>query len=139
MVAFRSASVADTAAICDLWAAARLSGGRDIDRAEIAERLRNDDGFFVVGVTPEIDGLVAVGMGCYDDHRGWMKRVAIHPSQRGKGLGRQLVEEVENRFRAAGVTKIRLAVWNDNDEALSFWVGLDYEELPDIRYFTKEL
>ena len=138
MVSFRSAAVSDTAAICDLWAAADLGGGRDVDEAEIRERLKNDDGFFVIGESSG-DGMVAVAMGCYDDHRGWMKRVAIHPSHRGKGLGRNLVKEVERRFLDAGVSKVRLAVWDDNDDALSFWRELDYEELPEIRYFSKEL
>ncbi len=138
MIRFRSATVSDTNAICDLWAAAGLGGGRDIDEAEIRERLKNDDGFFVVGEATH-DQIVAVAMGCYDGHRGWMKRVGIHPSQRGRGIGRQLVEVVERRFLDAGVSKLRLAVWDENDAALSFWRELDYVELSEIRYFTKEL
>lgn len=130
--------MSDTVAICDLWDVSALGGGRDVDEAEIHERLKNDDGFFVVGETTEGD-LVAVAMGCYDDHRGWMKRVGIHPSQRGSGLGRQLVEEVERRFRDAGITKLRLSVWDDNEIALSFWRGLGYDELPEIHYFSKDL
>jgi hypothetical protein len=37
------------------------------------------------------------------------------------------------------VTKLRLAVFDDNRRALSFWRELDYVELPEIHYFTKEL
>lgn len=138
MVSYRSAAVSDIAEICDLWAESDLGAGRDIDEDEIRERLKNDDGFFVVGEASG-HGVIAVAMGCYDDHRGWMKRVAIHSSHRGQGHGRTLVEEVERRFLDAGVSKLRLAVWEDNDEALSFWMELGYEELPEIRYFVKEL
>lgn len=136
-VAFRSAVAADTRAICALWAAAGVGAGFEIDSHEIERRLKNDDGFFVVG--EDEDRIVAVAMGCYDDHRGWMKRVATDPSQRGQGLGRDLVEEVERRFLDAGVTKLRLAVWDENGDALGFWRERDYVELPEIRYFSKEL
>lgn len=83
--------------------------------------------------------MVAVAMGCYDGHRGWMKRVAIDPSVQGNRLGRELVAEVERRFLEAGVTQLRLAVWGDNDGARNFWREIDYVELPDIHYFTKKL
>jgi sugar/nucleoside kinase (ribokinase family)/ribosomal protein S18 acetylase RimI-like enzyme len=135
--AFRSAAAADTRAICGLWAAAGVGAGFEIDSHEITERLKNDDGFFVVGERG--DRMVAVAMGCYDDHRGWMKRVAVDPSEEGGGLGRALVTEVERRFLESGITKLRLSVWDENVGALSFWRELDYVELPDIHYFTKDL
>lgn len=138
-VSFRSARHDDVDAICVLWEAAGLGGGRDVDRAEITERLKNDDGFFVIAELVGHGGMVAVAMGCYDDHRGWMKRVAVHPDERGSGFGRLLVNEVERRFRDAGVTKLRLAVWDENRAAVAFWEELDYVELPEIRYFTKTL
>ncbi|MGI9604860.1 MAG: GNAT family N-acetyltransferase [Acidimicrobiales bacterium] len=137
MLSFRSATTADSAEIHRLWDAAGVSQGFENDTAEITERLRNDDGFFVVG---EAEGrLVAAAMGCYDDHRGWLKRVAIDPSMQGRGFGRSIVEEVEQRFLAAGIAKLRLAVWSENTSALAFWSELDYLELDEIRYFTKDL
>ena len=134
---FRSATEHDVESICGLWSQAGLGGGEATDRAEAIERLREPDGFFVVA---EDEGtIVAVAMGCYDNHRGWLKRVTVHPDRRGTGLGRSLVEEVERRFLAAGVSKLRLSVWHENTTALAFWNDLDYEELPTIRYFTKDL
>lgn len=137
MLDYRSASPTDIEAICSLWAAAGVGGGYEVDSAEITERLRNDDGFFVVG---EQQGeLVAVAMGCYDDHRGMLKRVAIDPSIRGHGHGREIVSEVERRFLAAGVSKLRLCVFDENEAGLSFWQELDYIELETIHYFVKDL
>lgn len=137
LVSFRSADASDTPAICELWDLAGLGGGRGVDEAEIAERLKEDDGFFVVGEAAHDAAIVAVAMGCYDNHRGWMKRIAIHPDVRGRGLGRELVAEVEQRFADAGVTHLRLAVWSDNPGAATFWEQLGYIEEPEIRYFTK--
>ncbi len=133
----RSASVDDVEEILAVWSAAGLGGGAEVDRAEALERLREDDGFFVVG---EMDGsLVAVAMGCYDNHRGWLKRVAVHPEHRGNGFGRAIVDAVEQRFFDAGVVHLRLSVFEDNEAGLAFWNGMAYEELPTIRYFTKDL
>jgi ribosomal protein S18 acetylase RimI-like enzyme len=138
-VVFRSATAADVDAICDLWEAAKLGGGQSADAREIEERLLSPDELFVVGERMEGSGLAAVAMGCYDNHRGWLKRVAVHPIEQGGGLGRRLIDELENRFRAAGITKLRLAVWDHNEVGVTFWRELGYTELPDIRYFTKDL
>ncbi len=134
---YRVATSADVDAIMELWAACGLGSGAAVDRTEITTRLASEDDFFVLG--HDGDDLVAAVMGCYDGHRGWVKRVAIEPTRRRDGLGRELVSELERRFLAAGISKLRLAVWRENDGALAFWEALDYVELPDIHYFTKDL
>lgn len=134
---FRAVSSSDTDAIIRLWEDCGLASDRQQDRQEIAERLREEDGFFVLG---EIDGeLVASAMGCYDNHRGWVKRVAIAPTRQGRGLGRLLIAELERRFLAAGISKLRLAVWDENAAGVEFWNRMAYTELPEIRYFSKDL
>lgn len=134
---FRSVSSSDTEAIVQLWEDCGLASNPHQDHQEISERLREEDGFFVLG---EIDGeLVASAMGCYDNHRGWVKRVAIAPTRQGRGLGRLLVAELERRFLAAGISKLRLAVWDENSSGVEFWNRMEYTELPEIRYFSKDL
>ena len=137
---FRSVTASDTDAVCALWAAAGLGGGLATDRQEIAVRLGNNDGFFVLAFgSEEPDTAVAVAMGCNDDHRGWLKRVAVAPTMRGNGIGQALVAEVEQRFLDAGIEHMRLSVWAQNDSAGQFWQAQGYEELTDIRYFVKRL
>ena len=134
---YRSAAAGDTDRIVELWDANGLSAGGAVDATEIAERLRYDDGFFVVA---EVDGwVVACAMGCYDGHRGWMKRVAVDPERQGAGIGQGIVGEVERRFLTAGITQLRLSAWSANERGCAFWERGGWEELPEIRYFTKEL
>lgn len=109
-----------------------------MDRAEITERLREDDGFFVVGLADD-GSLRSSVMGCYDNHRGWIKRMVVDPALRRSGEGRQLVAELEQRFLAAGITKMRLAVIEENETAGHFWESLGYGEMKNIRYFTKTI
>ena len=107
---YRAATTEDSAAICELWATCGLGHGDDTDHDELVERLTSDDGFFIVGT--DTDGrIVSSAMGCYDDHRGWMKRVVVAPAHQGTGEGSRLIAELERRFLAAGITQLRLAVF----------------------------
>lgn len=145
-VVFRSATLSDHAAIIKLWRLAGVAsepndadGDHDNegqDHQEITTRLARDAELFVLA---EQDGeLVASVMGCYDGHRGWIKRFAVHPSHQRTGLGRRLNAELEARFTAAGITELRLSAWRSNERALDFWNSMGFDEI-DIAYFTKSL
>ena len=92
----RPATDADTEALVKLWTTTGLGSEPDEDAAEITERLRRDPELFVVAV--EDGRIVASVMGCYDGHRGFLKRVAVTPEHQGTGVGRLIVEEVERRL-----------------------------------------
>ena len=137
---FRTATLSDIEQIGRLWNTAGLGGDDEYNRHEMTVRLAEDDGFFIVGVDADDPGTIrAVAMGCNDNHRGWVKRVAVDPEIRGAGVGRALIAELERRFLAGGVDQLRLGVYDDNKTALAFWESLDYTELPEIHYFTKDL
>jgi len=135
---FRRAAPADVDAIIEMWDGSGLGAGVEADRIEALERLREDDGFFIVGVD-DLGAVRSSAMGCYDNHRGWVKRVVVDPDFRRTGEGNRLIIELERRFRDAGITKLRMAVWRQNESAGAFWEAQGYEELVDIRYFTKSL
>lgn len=61
----------------------------------------------------------------------------VHADERRAGHGRRLAAYVEDRFRAAGRTGLRLAVLENNPKALAFWTALGYEETarrPDLAH-----
>lgn len=136
-VQFRTASLDDIEAIAAMWDATSLASDPEVDRFEIRMRLQTIDEFFVVG---ELDGaIVTSAMGCSDGHRGHVKRVCVDPQHQSTGLGQAVMAEVERRFQNAGITKLRLQVWKDNLQAAAFWEAGGWRELPEIRYFTKDL
>lgn len=56
---------------------------------------------------------------CYEIH--------LSPAARGRGLGRELMERMEQIGRAVGVEKAMLTVFKSNDTACRFYDRLGYE------------
>ncbi|SMQ17200.1 Acetyltransferase (GNAT) family protein [Streptomyces sp. Ag82_O1-12] len=57
----------------------------------------------------------------------WIGLLMVDASLHGQGHGSRLAALVEDRFRAAGRTAVRLAVLANNPKALAFWTALGYE------------
>lgn len=49
--------------------------------------------------------------GC-EEGRAWILALAVDPSERGRGIGRRLLEELEERFRLRGCTQITVAAYS---------------------------
>ena len=96
----------------------------------ISKKLEMNDGlFFVATNQTEIIGTVMAG---YDGHRGWLYAVAVHPSHRGSGLGKNLVDFAEQALTAVGCVKINLQLFDSNETTASFYQSLGYEVEPLI-------
>ncbi|MET7852545.1 bifunctional GNAT family N-acetyltransferase/NUDIX hydrolase [Streptomyces avermitilis] len=57
----------------------------------------------------------------------WIGLLLVAVEEQRRGHGRELAARVEERFRAAGRTAVRLAVLDDNPGGLAFWTALGYE------------
>lgn len=105
-------------------------------REEVEHKLERDPQLFVVA---EREGeLVGVAMGTYDGRRGFVFRLAVAPNERGKGIGSALVTELERRFEAMGVTKVRVLVFRTNGTARSFWEAQGYQAAEDVMMYSKD-
>ncbi|MFF0485901.1 GNAT family N-acetyltransferase [Streptomyces sp. NPDC004435] len=65
----------------------------------------------------------------------WLGLLLVHAEEHRAGHGRCLAAYVENHFRIEGRTGLRLAVLENNPEALAFWTSQGYEEIarrPDL-------
>jgi GNAT superfamily N-acetyltransferase len=66
-----------------------------------------------------------------DDETAEIKRVYLHPSARGRGLGRRLLEQLEWHARELGYVRLRLDTGDLQPEALGLFRSAGYEEIPD--------
>jgi len=116
----------DTDEVVALWTACQLVRPWNDPRADIARKLTEQPQLFLVG---DVDGrIVATAMAGYDGHRGWVHYLAVDPTMRRSGLGRQLMGEVERLLRGRGCPKLNLQVRSDNLQVLAFYRGLGYGE-----------
>ncbi|MET7490377.1 bifunctional GNAT family N-acetyltransferase/NUDIX hydrolase [Streptomyces sp. NPDC005538] len=73
---------------------------------------------------------IAITLGTHpdpEDEDPWIGLLMVDAAQQQQGYGRQLATLVEDRFRAAGRTAVRLAVLDNNPKGLAFWTALGYD------------
>ena len=66
----------------------------------------------------EIIGAVLCG---HDGRRGYLHHLAVAPSHRRKGIGKQLVDRCLLALADCGIAKCNIMVYADNDHATAFW------------------
>ncbi|MET8509174.1 GNAT family N-acetyltransferase [Streptomyces sp. NPDC004787] len=59
----------------------------------------------------------------------WIGLLMVHGRQHRLGIGRQLTETVEERFRKQGHNGIRLAVLENTPKSLAFWTSMGWQEV----------
>ncbi|WP_327253511.1 GNAT family N-acetyltransferase [Streptomyces sp. NBC_01244] len=64
-----------------------------------------------------------------EDPDPWIGLLLIDATAHREGYGRAVVALVEDRFRAAGRSGVRLAVLDGNEKALAFWRSQGYDFL----------
>ena len=115
---------ADEDAVVALWDACGLLRPWNDPRRDIRRKLTvQPDLFLVATAGGEVVGTVMAG---YDGHRGWVNYLAAAPAQRGRGLGRRLMREVESRLLEYGCPKLNLQVRAGDDAAVAFYEAIGY-------------
>jgi ribosomal protein S18 acetylase RimI-like enzyme len=133
----REFRIEDYNKLISLWNEAGLGyrpRGRD-SRRRIAEEIKRGDSIFLVA---EMDGkLVGSVIGTHDARKGWINRLAVHPSYRHRGLAKKLVAEMEDRLSQVGLEVIACLIEQGNTASLQLFQSLGYERASDIVYLSK--
>jgi ribosomal protein S18 acetylase RimI-like enzyme len=120
-----------------LWKEAGLGyrpRGRD-SRRRIEAELKTGTSIFLVA---EMDSkLVGSVIGTHDGRKGWINRLAVHPSYRRRGLAKKLMAEVEKRLSQVGLEVIAGLIEQGNTASLQLFQSLGYERAPEIVYLSK--
>lgn len=67
-------------------------------------------------------------MGGYEGHRGWINYLAVAPELQKQGLGRDLMQAVEDRLLALGCPKINLQVREGNTDVIAFYEAIGFRD-----------
>ena len=123
-VEVRSFEPGDSRTVIGLWETCGLTRSWNDPAKDIARKVAvGDDMFLVAAIGDTVVGTVMAG---YDGHRGWINYLAVHPDQRGWGIGRVLMGEAEHRLRLVGCPKINLQVRSANATTVGFYENLGY-------------
>jgi ribosomal protein S18 acetylase RimI-like enzyme len=115
----------DKNAVIELWRECNLVQSWNNPKRDIERKSRVNPELFLVGL---VDGkVVATVMGGYEGHRGWVNYLAVAPAYRRRGLGRLIMEAVEEKIRAMDCPKINLQIRADNLEAVKFYESIGYK------------
>jgi ribosomal protein S18 acetylase RimI-like enzyme len=100
---------------------------------ETRRKLERDPDLFLVA--EEHDRVVGTVIGGFDGRRGMIYHLAVEPAQRGRGIARALMTEVETRLKNLGCRKAYLMMIPDNP-AGDFYRQSGWEEM-DVSIFSK--
>jgi len=83
--------------------------------------------------------IVGTVWGNYDGRRGYIVHLAVETGFRSQGLGRELMERVEEEFHNMGIYKIHLFVESHNQAVGAFYDCLGYKKRNDLTVYSKTL
>jgi ribosomal protein S18 acetylase RimI-like enzyme len=134
----RSAGNGDIESLLSFWALAAENTGRVADDARSLTRLLARDADALL-LAESGDGIVGSVIAGWDGWRFHIYRLAVHPDWRGRGVGRQLIAEVESRAASAGASRIDAVVLVENERAAAFWTALGYRPQPEWRRWVRQV
>src|SRR5512134_1648593 len=105
----------DFAAVTALWDATDISIHYNDPAKDIPRMLATLD--------ERVMASIMVG---HEGHRGWLYKLAVMPEFRGKGYGRDLVQQAERWLVARGVPKVNLMIRDTNIKVREFYQRLGY-------------
>jgi len=118
----------DEKEVIRLWQECHLVAPQNNPQRDIERKLRVNPEWFLIGLSE--GKLVASCMAGYDGHRGWINYLAVLPAYLHRGIGTQMMKEVEMRLYAAGCPKINLQIRETNSEVIQFYERFGYTKDP---------
>jgi ribosomal protein S18 acetylase RimI-like enzyme len=133
---YRNMNPQDYEDVYDLWKSTPGIGLSEADSREGIEKFlaANPGRCFVALDGEELVG--AVMCGC-DGRRGYLHHLAVRTDRRGRGIGRQLVEECMAALRAIGIDKAHIFVIKDNESGKVFWRKAGWQERDDLTVMSR--
>lgn len=135
MLAFRNATADDVEVLSKLYSpksVEQINNWRKIQMKRIKEANNNDKEFIVALQNGLIIGHVFIDYNKTNSH---MKSLIVRENLRGKGIGSEIIKEVERRARNRGLIKIQISVNPDNNpHALRLYERLGYIQTDKEKY-----
>lgn len=83
--------------------------------------------------------IIGTSLGTFNGAWGWICRVAVDGTHQGKGYGKLLLYETEERLKQAGASKIMLSVNCANTQVVPFYEKLGFKEKDTSLFMFKRV
>ena len=133
----REMKIEDYQKVYSLWEETDIILKKSDEKQEIDRMLKRNPYTCLVGLRD--DEIVSVVMGGFDGRRGYVHHLAVKPELQGQGLGREMMDELMNRFEELKVIKVHLFVEENNKDVKAFYRNIGFEERTDLTDFSKTL
>lgn len=119
--------------ILSLWRDAGSTPSVTDSTDALRQVLEADGGLLLVAQFQ--DEIVGTVIGGWDGWRGNIYRLAVLPAYRRRGIGRQLINEIEIKLTEKGAGKISVLAEKDEEKAALFWQAMKNDGYqPDERF-----
>jgi ribosomal protein S18 acetylase RimI-like enzyme len=124
--------------VLSLWQQCEGVGLSDADaRNNILAYLNRNPGMsFIAATDGKVVGAILAG---HDGRRGYIHHLAVHPSCRRQGFGRQLVDRAISVLRSTGIQKVHIFIFNTNTDGIAFWKSVGWIPRNDIGVISKTI
>jgi ribosomal protein S18 acetylase RimI-like enzyme len=129
----------DYPAVYKLWseAGSGIHLRRSDEPAEIAKKMQRDSDLFLLA---ESEGqIIGSVLGGFDGRRGIVYHLAVAEAFRQRGIGADLMAELEARLQEKGCIRYYLLVTKDNLTAVQFYENLGWKQMDDLFLYAKDI
>jgi ribosomal protein S18 acetylase RimI-like enzyme len=121
----RTGRRSDIPAVLALWRDAGAEPTHTDDAGSLGQLISRDPSALIVA--EEAGHLVGTVIAGWDGWRGSIYRLAVVPTSRRQGLGRQLLDRAERRLELAGAVRLQAVVVETETVAVGFWQSIGWE------------
>ena len=100
------------------------------------DEMSKSNAFFIAAYSGS--GICGIGSVKQIDDYGEIKRVYVPSNQRGKGIARAIMEELESYLVKQAVTYARLETGIHQEEAIQLYATLGYERIDPFGYYKED-
>ncbi|HBY17982.1 MAG: hypothetical protein XE04_0954 [Marinimicrobia bacterium 46_43] len=136
-VNIRTYKSSDYEAVYNLWKAAGLYLSLSDTRKELHRMLDKHPELFLIAEEKDIP--VGTVLGSFDGRRGYVHHLAVLPEFQNRGIGSDLLNVLEDKYREMGVIKIHLFIETVNAEVESYYQKKGWHRRNDIIMMSKIL
>jgi hypothetical protein len=133
-IRFRPFQPSDTDGLLSLWDQARSNGFEPVySLAEVLASCNKDQAI----VALDGDQVIGAAVGRVAHEQGWVVLLTVAASNQGRGIGGNLISELESAMASKGITKLSMLVADDGKTGVLEKSG--FSQLKHLNYFEREV